>query len=180
MNHPTRLGTDKPASVPAISRFVSIPMRVNAGDSIPISRKEMQAPRACVCKERERRKKEKLRGKKVFVEILGMGEWAPLFLVLSSPTPLSISPRGFHVEHAWHGRSLIGGMMAGKHCRQGHTAGPQGINWDLQGRHNRPQGRPSMAPRQAQELPDRPVGLLKGDGRSEWANGGPTHFRGFK
>jgi hypothetical protein len=40
----------------------------------------------------------KLRGKKVFVKFLGMGEWAPLFLVLSSPTPLSISPRGFHVE----------------------------------------------------------------------------------
>ena len=27
MNHPTRLETDKPVSVPAISRFVSIPMR---------------------------------------------------------------------------------------------------------------------------------------------------------
>jgi hypothetical protein len=33
MNHPTRLGTDKPVSVPAISRFVSIPMRVSVGVS---------------------------------------------------------------------------------------------------------------------------------------------------
>jgi hypothetical protein len=29
-------------------------MRVNAGDSIPISRKEMEAPRVCGCKERRR------------------------------------------------------------------------------------------------------------------------------
>jgi hypothetical protein len=29
-------------------------MRVNAGDSIPISRKERQAPRDCGCKERRR------------------------------------------------------------------------------------------------------------------------------
>jgi hypothetical protein len=37
---------------------------------------------------------------KLFKKILTLGEWAPLFLVLSSPTPLSISPRGFHVKHA--------------------------------------------------------------------------------
>jgi hypothetical protein len=108
MNHPTRLETDKPASVPAISRFVSIPMRVNAGDSIPVSGKERQAPRDCGCKrerERELLDKKILWGDrlKVFVKFLGMGEWAPLFLVPSSPTPLSISPRGFYVERAWHG-----------------------------------------------------------------------------
>ena len=32
--------------------FPAIPMRVNAGDSIPISRKEREAPRDCGCKER--------------------------------------------------------------------------------------------------------------------------------
>jgi len=83
-------------------------MRVNAGDSIPISRKERQAPRACGCKRegREELLDKKIFGGdrlKVFVKFLGMGEWAPLFLVLSSPTPLSISPRGFHVERAWLG-----------------------------------------------------------------------------
>lgn len=35
---------------------------------------------------------------KVFVEILTLGEWAPLFSPLFQPYPLSISPRGFHVE----------------------------------------------------------------------------------
>jgi hypothetical protein len=99
---------------------------------------------------------------KLFMKILGLGEWAPLFLVLSRPTPLSISPRGFHVEQALHGRSLIRGMMAGHRHRQGHSAG-----------HRWHPGRP-------RELPDRPVGLLMADGRSEWANGGPTHFRGFR
>jgi hypothetical protein len=91
-------------------------MRVNAGDSIPVSGKERQAPRDCGCK---RERGDKLRGKKVFRKILGMGEglkvfveifrlgeWAPLFLVLSSPTPLSISPRGFYVEHALHGLGM--------------------------------------------------------------------------
>jgi len=74
--------------------MLAIPMRVNAGDSIPISRKERQAPRDCVCK--GERGREKRRGKKVFVEILGMGEWAPLFLPSFQPYPhLHIPPGGF-------------------------------------------------------------------------------------
>lgn len=54
-------------------------MRVNAGDSIPISRKEREAPKDCGCKEREGvkllDKKILVEGDlKLFVEILGMRE----------------------------------------------------------------------------------------------------------
>ena len=34
--------------------WLAIPMRVNAGDSIPIFQKEMEAPKDCGCKEREK------------------------------------------------------------------------------------------------------------------------------
>ena len=108
------------------------------------------------------------RGRKVFRKILTLGEWAPLFLVLSSPTPLSISPRGFHVKQAWCGRSMTRGMMAGHRAQ----AGPQG-------RHNRPQGRPSMAPRQAQGI-TRPTGrFINGPWGLVILLGGALSFQGF-
>jgi hypothetical protein len=109
--------------------------------------KKYKHPRTVGVRERERRR-EKRRGEKVFRKILGMGEWAPSFSLYSSPTPLSISPRGFHVKQVRHGRPMVRGMMAGHRAQ----AGPQG-------RHNRPQGRPSMAPRQAQGI-SRPTGRL--------------------
>jgi hypothetical protein len=72
--------------------MLAIPMRVNAGDSIPISRKERQAPRDCVCKgEREEGKRSK---GKLFKKILGMGEWAPLFLPSFQPYPPLHIPQG--------------------------------------------------------------------------------------
>lgn len=52
---PTRLGTDLPTQIAERGKRIrpgpAIPMRVNAGDSIPISGKEREAPKDCGCKE---------------------------------------------------------------------------------------------------------------------------------
>tara|TARA_R110000868_G_scaffold244151_2_gene500299 strand:- start:84 stop:368 length:285 start_codon:yes stop_codon:yes gene_type:complete len=74
-------------------------MRVNAGDSIPISGKEKEAPRDCGCKRREG---EKLLDKKILVEsdlklfrkILTLGEWAPLFFGAFQAYPHLNIPQG--------------------------------------------------------------------------------------
>ena len=55
---------------------------------------------------------EKFWGKKVFVEILTLGEWAPLFLPSFQPYPPLYIPqgvsRGTMLGMAWLGLALIG------------------------------------------------------------------------
>ena len=104
---------------------LAIPMRVNAGDSIPISQKERKAPKDCGCKEREGI--EKCRGKKVFKKILGMGEWAPLFFGAFQPYPPLDIPqgvsRGASMAWAW----LIRGLMVRAQGTGRATGQAQGI-----------------------------------------------------
>jgi len=104
-------------------------MRVNAGDSIPISRKERQAPRACGCKRegREELLDKKIFGGdrlKVFVKFLGMGEWAPLFFGAFQPYPPLDIPQGVSrgTGMAWHGLglALIGMAWHGSGLGLGH------------------------------------------------------------
>jgi hypothetical protein len=80
----------------------------------------MQAPRACGCKRGERGGK--LGGKKVFVKILGMGEWAPLFYPPFQPYPPLHIPQGVS-----RGTCLVWQVNdQGHDGRPQAQAGPQG------------------------------------------------------
>lgn len=92
---PTRLGTVlliTNLSGSGRSEMVSlaIPMRVNAGDSIPISRKERKVPKDCGCKEREKGMEwwKSFGAKKFLKKFWEWGSGPPSFPLLSSPTPL--------------------------------------------------------------------------------------------
>ena len=84
-------------------RRTTIFMRVNAGDSIPISRKEREAPKDCGCKEGRRRGRG-LR-ENFLKKFWEWGSGPPSFTLLSSPTPLHIPQgvsRGTCFAWAWH------------------------------------------------------------------------------
>jgi len=80
-------------------------------------------------------------GLKVFVEIFRLGEWAPLFFGAFQTYPPLHIPQGVS----------RGTCFAWQCIDQGHDGRPQAQAG--------PQGRPSMAPRQAQGI-SRPTGRL--------------------
>ena len=74
---------------------LAIPMRVNAGDSIPISHKERKAPKDCGCK-RERGKGGKVLGQKSFCKNFGNGGVGPpIFWCFPALPPSRYPPGGF-------------------------------------------------------------------------------------